>query len=212
MKAANFNLRRCELRGNVSVMRLAAAAVIALGIAGSAVAQPLTEPVLIVPSPVTAAAAPSAVQPSALDVTNPASAALSGAEAKSSGPSRAEKLRRLEIMLMVTALRCRKTDDDFQADYERFEIRHLLEMNGAASDLRKQFVKEHGVLGAIRALDQVSTSIANFYGDGHPWLGCHDLKTVTQLLVDVDTADTLVETADQLLNRERAPQFALAGR
>ncbi|VWX52956.1 hypothetical protein [Novosphingobium sp. 9U] len=206
MEVANLVSRRHELRGIVGIVRTVFAAIIAFGITSSAVAQPLAEPVLIVPAPVSAAAAPAAVQP----ITNPAHASAS--PAASGGPSRAEKLRRLDIMLMVTALRCRKTADDFQADYDRFEVRHLAEMNGAVSDLRKQLVKEHGVLGAMRALDQVSTSIANSYGDGHPWLGCHDLKTVTQLLVDVETADTLVEAADQLLDRERAPQFAMAGR
>ncbi|MBB4858239.1 hypothetical protein HNO88_001558 [Novosphingobium chloroacetimidivorans] len=214
MKVAKIKSRCLGLRGNADVVRLASAAIVSLGIVSSAVAQPLAKPVSILPAPVTVAAVPAADEPLRQEVTTPAPApaALSDAASWKTGPSRAEKLRRLEIMLMVTALRCRNTSDDFQTDYERFEARHLAEMNGAASDLRKQFVKEHGVLGAIRALDEVSTSIANSYGNGHPWLGCHDLKAVTQLLVDVETTDTLVETADQLLDRERAPQFALAVR
>ena len=32
----------------------------------------------------------------------------------------AAKLRHLDVMLMVSALRCRTGADDFQADYERF--------------------------------------------------------------------------------------------
>ena len=41
----------------------------------------------------------------------------------------AEKLRRLDIMLMVTGLRCRNTPDNFQADYGRFTTNHITELN-----------------------------------------------------------------------------------
>ncbi|VWX50451.1 hypothetical protein [Novosphingobium sp. 9U] len=43
-------------------------------------------------------------------------------------------------------------------------------------------------------------------------LGCHDIKTLTLLLVDIETTNTLVETADHLFDSERAPKSALAGR
>ena len=36
------------------------------------------------------------------------------------GMSDAEKIRRLDIMLMVTGLRCRDTEDDFQGDFSQF--------------------------------------------------------------------------------------------
>lgn len=52
----------------------------------------------------------------------------------------AEQLRRLDIMLMVTSLRCRKTVDDFQADYGDFTQEHLSELNDAARSLQAGFV------------------------------------------------------------------------
>jgi hypothetical protein len=50
-------------------------------------------------------------------ITVPASAEV--------GMSQAEKLRRLDIMLMVTGLRCRTTADNFNSEYGRFTTAHL---------------------------------------------------------------------------------------
>src|SRR6478752_2515127 len=49
----------------------------------------------------------------------------------------AEKVRRLDIMLMVSALRCRNTSDGFQSDYDRFSAAHLSELNAAAATLKQ---------------------------------------------------------------------------
>lgn len=48
----------------------------------------------------------------------------------------AEQLRKLDIMLMVTALRCRHGGDNFQRDYEKFSIKHNATMQGAAQTLK----------------------------------------------------------------------------
>src|SRR5579872_6293047 len=50
--------------------------------------------------------------------------------------SGAEKLRRLDIMLMVTGLRCRATADNFTADYGRFTASHLSELRAANVELK----------------------------------------------------------------------------
>jgi hypothetical protein len=54
--------------------------------------------------------------------------------------------------------------------------------------------------------------MANAYGQGHPWLGCHELKMVAHDLVDVQGTDTLEEVADRLLSETGSPQLALARR
>ena len=126
--------------------------------------------------------------------------------------SGAEKLRRLDIMLMVTGLRCRNTADNFQADYQRFTTRHIGELNMAARQLRADMARRHGAAGAERALDRLSVTMANAYGQGHPWLGCHELKMVARNLVDVQGTDTLEEVADRLLAETGSPQLALARR
>jgi hypothetical protein len=139
----------------------------------------------------------------ALVISNPAHAA---------GPmSGAEKLRRLDIMLMVTGLRCRATPDNFTADYGMFTSSHLRELNDANAELKADFARSYGAAGAQRALDRLSTTMANNYGQGHPWLTCADLKMVARNLADVHGRATLEEAADQLLS-VTPTRFALARR
>lgn len=111
----------------------------------------------------------------------------------------AEKLRRLDIMLMVTGLRCRTTADNFTADFADFEAAHMATLNAAATQLRDGMVARFGMAGANRALDRLSTSMANQYGQGHPWLGCAELKMVARSLARIEGEQALIEAADQLL-------------
>lgn len=134
------------------------------------------------------------------------------AAGNSAGNRDAEKLRRLDIMLMVTSLRCRTTPDNFQPEFQRFEAAHLAELNDASRQLRDGFVATSGVVGASRALDRMSTTMANEYGQGHPWLGCADLKITARILTNMRGHDALVEAADQLLAPEGGGTLALAGR
>lgn len=120
--------------------------------------------------------------------------------AQAGGMSDAEKLRRLDIMLMVTGLRCRTTADNFQADYGRFTTNHLAELNAASDAMKADFAKRVGKNGADRALDKLSVTMANEYGNGHPWLGCAQLKKVASGLAVAQGSAPLVEAADQLLN------------
>jgi hypothetical protein len=126
--------------------------------------------------------------------------------------SGAEKLRRLDIMLMVTGLRCRSTADNFTADYGRFTTSQLGDLNAAAAELKSDLARTYGAAGAQRALDRLSTTMANGYGQGHPWLGCGDLKLVAQNLATVHGRATLEEAADQLLADYSPPRFAWARR
>ncbi|MCP5397625.1 MAG: S-adenosyl-L-homocysteine hydrolase [Sphingomonadaceae bacterium] len=116
----------------------------------------------------------------------------------------AEKLRKLDIMLMVSALRCRHGQDDFQADYNRFAKRHLPAMSAAHRTLSAQYTGRFGASGGKRALDKLSVSMANRYGQGHPWMDCHELGAVTRDLADRAQGDRLDEAADLLLASHRA--------
>jgi hypothetical protein len=115
----------------------------------------------------------------------------------------AEKIRKLDIMLMVTALRCRKGADNFQADYERFSASHLAELNAASNTLKADLSKRQGAAGAKRALDKISTGMANAYGNGHPWLGCAELKQVAQQLGQSRSPGVLLAAADEYLSGGR---------
>jgi hypothetical protein len=116
------------------------------------------------------------------------------------GNSQAEKLRRLDIMLMVTGLRCRTTSDNFQSDYGRFTTAHMSTLNAASNTLKADFARRYGPVGANRALDRLSTQMANEYGQGHPWLNCGQLKLVTRSLAEMRGTAPLIEAADELLD------------
>ena len=113
--------------------------------------------------------------------------------------SQDEKIRRLDIMLMVTSLRCRMGNDDFQPHYRKFSAKHLKALNASARRLEKSFVAQHGAKGAKRALDRISVGMANEYGQGHPWLNCAELKQITgDLSLSTDSV-VLAQAADDLL-------------
>ena len=142
-----------------------------------------------------------------------AGALLAGSPAAAQGKmGTAEKLRRLDIMLMVTSLRCRFGPDDFQADYAAFSARHLDTLNAAARRLDKQLRTGLGPQAAKRALDRMSVGIANSYGMGHPTLGCGELKQVAQGLVRESGETALVAAADVLLGSEANNSILLAQR
>ena len=124
----------------------------------------------------------------------------------------AEKLRRLDIMLMVTGLRCRATADNFNAEYGQFTSQHMAELNRANAELRDDLGLRFGAERANRELDRLSTEMANRYGQGHPWLSCADLRSVARDLSEVRGTDTLVEAADQLLGNEASGSLAMAHR
>ena len=125
---------------------------------------------------------------------------MAGAPAQAQpGSTSAEKIRRLDIMLMVTGLRCRTGDSDFRTDYGRFTTAHLGALNGAAAELRSDMARQFGAAGAERALDRLSVTMANSYGQGHPWLGCAELKQVVAGLADMRGPAVLEAAADQLL-------------
>jgi len=124
----------------------------------------------------------------------------------------AEKVQRLNIMLMVTALRCRGTSDDFTSEYRHFTAEQTDELNQAGAQLRSQLVARHGAPAGKVAFDRLSTVMANGYGQGHPWLSCRQLKQVAHDLAEVQGGSTLVEAADQLLARHGPSRVAAIGR
>ncbi|WP_279351413.1 S-adenosyl-L-homocysteine hydrolase [Erythrobacter litoralis] len=113
--------------------------------------------------------------------------------------SQDEQVRRLDIMLMVTSLRCRMGQDDFQPHYRAFSAAHLDTLNAAARRLEKSMVSRHGAKGAKRALDRISVGMANEYGQGHPWLNCAQLKQITDDLSRNPDANAVTLAAAELL-------------
>ena len=141
-----------------------------------------------------------------------ASVVLAMPVSAAAGMSQAEKLRRLDIMLMVTSLRCRSTADNFNVEYGQFTTSHMAELNQANAQLRSEMARRYGQAGANRALDRMSTVMANAYGQGHPWLSCGQLKMAASDLARVRGSATLMEAADQLLGDRTSPGLAYARR
>ena len=110
----------------------------------------------------------------------------------------AAKVRNLDIMLMVTALRCRMGPDNFQPDYYKFSAAHRAELNVANGMIRAQFAGA-GPKAAVRALDKMSVVIANSYGTGHPNLGCKELRRITSDLAASRVPGNLLAAADALV-------------
>jgi len=124
---------------------------------------------------------------------------LSPAQALAQDPGSALKLRELDIMLMVSALRCRFGPDGFQADYDRFSTAHVSMMNEAGNTLKADLSLRYGAKGAVRELDRISVGLANRYGQGHPWLDCAGLKQVTEELARETEPLAMLAAAENLL-------------
>jgi phosphate-selective porin len=121
------------------------------------------------------------------------------------GLAEAEKLQKLDIMLMVSSLVCRFGADNFQSDYSRFSTAHRATMNAAGAALQRDMVARHGAAAGKKALDRISVRMANEYGQGHPWMGCGELKTTTNRLAQVRDRAALLGAADELLGRRPVP-------
>lgn len=115
------------------------------------------------------------------------------------GMDAAEKVRKLDIMLMVTSLRCRTGEHDFREEYQAFTRQNLHHLNRAYSTMRSNLSARYGHKGSKRALDRVSVQMANQYGNGHPWLGCAELKQVVTKLGTVREHAQLSSEASRLL-------------
>jgi hypothetical protein len=110
----------------------------------------------------------------------------------------AAKIKHLNTMLMVTALRCRNTPDNFLPQYNRFVTKHNALIGSQNNVLKSHLAQTYGAGGAVNALDKMSIGFANSYGNGHKRMGCRELK---QLATDLSTQPhgvaTMAAIADQ---------------
>jgi hypothetical protein len=95
----------------------------------------------------------------------------------------AAKVRDMETMLMVSALRCRASGHDFLSDYNRFVRGGRAALTQANDRLRSHFSVEVGEARGLKAYDRYVTSIANRYGAGSEGLSCRDLSSFTDAAI-----------------------------
>ena len=109
----------------------------------------------------------------------------------------AAQIRDFEMMLMVSALRCRVTGNDFLASYNRFIREKRDTLSQVNDELREHFRSVVGPVGALGAYDNYVTGIANSYGAGADGLACRDLQSITGAAVALPpTRSALLELAD----------------
>ncbi len=119
----------------------------------------------------------------------------------------AAKVANLNMMMMVSALRCRKGPDDFLADYNRFVKNNNPVIGTQNAAVRSHFARISGAQSADAAMDKFIIGIANSYGGGHNRLGCSELKVVAQdLSRNGHNAGSLLTIA-----KENVVEFPLSG-
>jgi hypothetical protein len=109
----------------------------------------------------------------------------------------AAKIKHLNTMLMVTALRCRNTPDNFLPQYNRFVVKHNALIGSQNNVLKSHLSATYGAGGAMNALDRMSIGYANSYGTGHKAMNCGQLKALAaKLSTEPHGVATLAAAAD----------------
>jgi hypothetical protein len=109
----------------------------------------------------------------------------------------AAEVREFDTMLMVQALRCRKTDANFLEAYNRFVVASRPALLKANATLKAHFAGQFGERGALNAYDNYMTTVANRYGAGTDGLGCEDVAAMVQMaLAAKGSPAALSELAD----------------
>jgi hypothetical protein len=94
----------------------------------------------------------------------------------------AAKVRDLETMLMVSALRCR-AHGNLLARYNKFVVQARPALTQVNNTLRDHFTESVGSGRALSAYDGYVTKIANRYGAGAVGLDCADMSSITDAAI-----------------------------
>jgi hypothetical protein len=86
----------------------------------------------------------------------------------------AARVRDLDTMLMVSALRCRQSGNDLLRDYNDFVRDSRPALTQANDMLHTQFA----AVGGANAYDRYVTSMANRYGAGAGGLSCREIGSI----------------------------------
>lgn len=109
---------------------------------------------------------------------------------------KAAQVRELDTMMMVEALRCRKTAANFVHDYNNFVVASRPALLKANADLRSHFSDSVGQKGALNAYDNYMTTVANRYGAGTEGLACEDMASIARAALATNgSADALYQIA-----------------
>lgn len=115
----------------------------------------------------------------------------------------AAKVRDLQSMLMVAALRCRGTGVEVLADYNSFVVANRATITVMNDRLKDHFFADYGRAGGQREYDRFTTALANAYGAGEGSASCADMAALAR---ETTEAGTTPEALIRIAEREgRAP-------
>ncbi len=118
----------------------------------------------------------------------------------------AAKISSFNMMLMVTALRCRNGGDNFLAEYNQFVKQNNAVLGTQNALIRQQFVRSLGANRAEAAADQFAIGFANQFGAGHESMGCDKLKQLAYTVsLSSQTVPDLAALADSTVGMPMLP-------
>ena len=110
----------------------------------------------------------------------------------------AAKVRDMETMLMVSALRCRGNGGTMLARYNKFVVQSRSALIKVNDTLRTHFTETVGTRRAMEAYDIYVTKVANRYGAGADGLSCEDMSSITDAALAEETSfDALSALAER---------------
>jgi hypothetical protein len=136
----------------------------------------------------------------AMMVAQPAQACWTNAETD------AAKVANLNMLMMVSALRCRSGQDNFLNEYNRFVSLNNGAIGSQNAAVRSHFARMDGNARAEGATDRFIIEIANHYGSGHQTLDCAELRAVAgQLAQPGHDARSLLAMAEMTVEEVPLP-------
>jgi hypothetical protein len=131
-------------------------------------------------------------------IVNPAQACWTNVEAD------AAKIANLNMMMMVSALRCRSGPDNFLNEYNRFVKANNDVLGSQNATMKGHFARVAGANAAEGAMDKYIIGLANNYGSGHKSMGCAELKELaSDMAAKSHSTDALLAMATR--NIEQLP-------
>jgi hypothetical protein len=118
----------------------------------------------------------------------------------------AAKVRDLQTMLMVAALRCRTSNDRILAAYNRFMTEDMALVTTANTRLKKHFMGAYGQIEGQREYDRFTTVLANNYGsDGASAESCADFTDLADSAAQIGREEGLLQLAEDRGIEPRLP-------
>ncbi len=113
--------------------------------------------------------------------------ALAGGQVQAAGTTcwmpdevAAAKMRDLQTLLMVAALRCHGGGVDVLGDYNRFVAINRSELVAANARIKAHFDRSEGGVAGQRGYDRFTTALANIHGAGQRAGACADMAALAQ--------------------------------